>query len=341
MTLGKRKIVFRIGIVCFLAVAVAGGMRWKLKQGRFTPPPAGESVLERDVALAESLPRGFVVWSSNRFGNHDILRMDLPDRKITRLTSHPHTEFHSRISPDGSHVVFSRSHIPWVSQRNQAPWDVIILNLKTGEERLLAKNANWPTWSADGKYVYFLRNLIEFTQINVKSGKEAVVYRSGEGDIGNKTILQTPHISPNRKHMSVTLRGGQHRIGISDFDGQFREIADGCQLTWSRDGSFLYYVDYGGKQKNAFYIYEPEKDKKTMWLDLPGDYSHEYFPKLSSSEDYLIFGSSTGDHEHDAADYEIFLWQVGTPAETANRLTFHTGNDNWPDIFISEPLPSG
>ena len=268
--IGTNKTFFRICLVILLAVVVAGGMRWKLKQGRFTPPPAGESVLEREIVQSDSLPQGFVVWSSNRFGNHDILKMDLPDRHITQLTRHPHTEFHPRISPDGTHVVFSRSHIPWVSQRNQAPWDVIILNIETGEERLLAKNANWPTWSTDGKEVYFLRNLVDFTRINVKTGKEALIYRSGKGDIGNKTILQTPHLSPNHQQMSVTLRGGQHRIGISDLDGSFKEIADGCQLTWSRDGSFLYFVDYGGKQKNAFYVYEPDKDKKTLWLDLPG-----------------------------------------------------------------------
>jgi len=259
--------------------------------------------------------------------------MDLPDRKITQLTTHPHTEYYPRVSPNGHYVVFARSHTPWVSQRKQAPWDVILLDLKSGEERLLAKNANMPTWSADSEKVYFVRNLIEFTQIDI--------YKSGEGDISHKTILQTPHMSPDKKNMSVTLRGRQHSVGITDLKGNFKEIADGCQLMWSKDGSFLYFVDYGGKQKNAFYIYEPDKDKKTLWLDLPGEYSHEYFPKLSAQEDYLIFASSSGGHEHDSADYEIFIWQVGTSAQSASRLTFHTGNDNWPDIYIESPVSSG
>ncbi len=39
-------------------------------------------------------------------------------------------------------------------------------------------------------------------------------------------------------------------------------------------------------------------------------------------------------HDHDIADYEIYLWEVGTPAEKAARLTYHSGNDRWPDIFI-------
>ena len=39
--------------------------------------------------------------------------------------------------------------------------------------------------------------------------------------------------------------------------------------------------------------------------------------------------------EHgDRADYEIFLWEVGTDPAGATRLTFHTGNDQWPDVFV-------
>jgi len=334
--IGTRKTWTRIVMVLLLAVVVAGGYRWKLKQGRFTPPPSGESVLDRQVVQAEGLPDGFVVWSSNRYGNHDILKMDLPSREIIRLTEHPHTEYHPRVSPDGRFVVFSRSQIPWVSQRNQAPWDVILLDLESGKERVLALNANTPTWSGDGEKVYFQRNLIEFVEINVNTGRERLVYKSGNGDISDKTLLQTPHFSPDEEYLSVTLRGRQHRIGIADLDGNFTEIADGCQLAWSRDGSFLYYTDYGGKMKNAFYIYSPATGESKMWLDLPGEFSHEYFPKLSNDEQYLVFAASAGGHEHDSADYEIFLWQVGTPAKAAQRLTFHTGNDNWPDVYLSE-----
>ena len=46
-----------------------------------------------------------------------------------------------------------------------------------------------------------------------------------------------------------------------------------------------------------------------------------------------MLGASAGGHEHDVADYEIFLWQVGAPADQVQRLTFHSGNDNWPDIY--------
>ena len=65
--MSKKRIILTIA-TCIVAVSVAVAvyMRWQLKQGRSTPPPPGVSVLTDNVALAADLPRGFVVWSSNR-----------------------------------------------------------------------------------------------------------------------------------------------------------------------------------------------------------------------------------------------------------------------------------
>lgn len=335
--MSKKRIILTIA-TCIVAVSVAVAvyMRWQLKQGRSTPPPPGVSVLTDNVALAADMPRGFVVWSSNRNGNHDILKMELPGRKITALTTHPNAEYFARISPDGKKVVFARAQKPWVSQRNQELWDIVLLDLATGKERLLAKNANTPTWSTDGKKVYFQRKVMRLAEVDIKSGEERILFTSGNGDVKNNAMLQTPNYNTNTNKMAVTLRHGQHMTAIVDLYGNLKELSDGCQLTWSKDGSYLYGVDYGGKMKNAFYLYDPETGKAKPWLDLPGEFSHEYFPKLSNNEKYLVFAASKGGHEHDSADYEIFLWQVGTPAETATRLTYHTGNDNWPDVYLTK-----
>ena len=136
--------------------------------------------------------------------------------------------------------------------------------------------------------------------------------------------------------MAVTLRGKRRETAVFPLGGgdPARISRSGCQLAWAPDSSFLYYVDHGGKQKTAFHRCEPDGRGKRMWLDLPGEYSHEYFPKLSNDKQYLVFGASTGAHEHDMADYEIFLWEVDDPPRNAVRLTSHTGNDCWPDVFI-------
>lgn len=319
-----------------ITAAMVAYMRYELKQGRRSPPPPGHAVAAELPDPAAGLPRGFVVWSSNRFGNHDILKMDLPDRRITRLTDHPHAEYFPRVSPDGRYIVFARAHRPWISQRKQRPWNVILLDLKTGKERMLSQNSNTPTWSTDGKYVYFQRNVYQFVEHELASGKERIVFESGRGEVKQKSGLQTPHISPKQDRLAVTLRYKQHLMGIVDLNGNINRISDGCQLTWNKDGDFLYYIDYGGRMKNALYYYDYATGESRQWLDMPGEFSHEYFPKLSNDERYLVLGSSAGGHEHDSADYEIFLWRPGAPADSTIRLTFHTGNDNWPDIFVYE-----
>ena len=63
-------------------------------------------------------------------------------------------------------------------------------------------------------------------------------------------------------------------------------------------------------------------------------YSHEYFPRVSNDGRWLVWGAAASGHEHDRADYEIFVWQIGRPVSEAVRLTHHPGNDQWPDIHV-------
>ena len=134
--------------------------------------------------------------------------------------------------------------------------------------------------------------------------------------------------------MAVTLRGSMRATAVIEPDGQVKQTGDGCQITWAPDGSYLLKVDHGGKQQNAFYRIDPATLKAQQWFDFPGEFSHEYFPKISNTGNVLVYGASTGGHEHDTADYEIFLWRIGRPANEAVRLTYHTGNDCWPDIYL-------
>ena len=70
------------------------------------------------------------------------------------------------------------------------------------------------------------------------------------------------------------------------------------------------------------------------FMDLPGRRSHEYFPQFSREGRWLVWCATDRGHDHDVYDYEVFIWRVGTPTDEAVRLTFHTGNDRWPDIFV-------
>ncbi|MEP7050467.1 MAG: hypothetical protein ABJB12_08955, partial [Pseudomonadota bacterium] len=63
-------------------------------------------------------------------------------------------------------------------------------------------------------------------------------------------------------------------------------------------------------------------------------------PQLSRDGKWLVWGITQRGHDHDTADYEIYLWEVGSPFDKAVRLTYNSGNDRWPDIFIPSAAPA-
>ena len=313
------------------------------KLGSLTAPDPGAAVQvsaadrEAGKALIRNL-NGFMVWSSNRYGNHDILLRSFPDLITKQLTRHPHTETFPRISPDGKQVVFCRSQVPWVSQRDPVPWDVYIVNVESGEERLVANNGNTPTWSEDGTKVYFQRNAGEFVEYHLESRKENVLFASGRAAIPEDVQLQTPDYNARTGQLAVTLRTRPRITALYGPDGHHTQVGGGsqCQLAWARDYSHLYLIE-NRRKKNQVYKFMPDSGQTKPWFDLTGRFNHEYFPRQSNDRAYLVLGASRGkdEHEHDSADYEIFIWRIGSPHEDAVRLTYHTGNDSWSDLYVS------
>jgi hypothetical protein len=342
----RRAPLLRIAVAAGALAVLTGGLvlaAWQYRKtrklGALTPPEQGHAVERSKTAVQQDRTaladlKGFVVWSSNRHGNHDILIMSLPGRGIRQLTRHPHVDYFPRIAPDGKHVVFARSQQPWVSQRNCRPWDVYTVNVETGAEALVARNGNTPTWSHDGQAIIFQRNACELVAYDTGSRRETVLCSSESCGLPDGTELQTPSYNRLTGTLAVTLRGPRREAVVGQPGEKLKRVSGGCQLTWGHGGGYLYCIDKGGRQRNAVYrVAYPSLDR-ALWIDLPGDYSHEYFPKASRDGRYLVLGACAKGHEHDSADYEIFLWPVGAPPEQAVRLTWHSGNDCWPDIHV-------
>ena len=343
----KKLVPLFVSALCVIALGLGLlALQWRStkKSGSKTAPPPGQAI---PIPADEEAKRqqvtaglnGFVVWSSNRSGQHDLYRCDLPKLNVRRLTTHPHVDTYPRIAPDGKQVVFARSQKPWVSQRNVSEWDIYLLDLENGRERLLATNGYTPTWSSDGKIVWFQRGPTAIVEHRLASGHERVGFSVEKASLPERTIFYTPAPSGRDDRMAVKVRGDIRGNLIMDADGQFRRISGGCQPNWGPGDAFLYYIDHGGRGKNLVWRADPSTGERTRWLDLAGDYSHEYFPRVSSDGRYLVLGASAEGHEHDVADYEIFLWEIGQPSESVARLTHHAGNDCWPDIYL-EPAPA-
>lgn len=284
---------------------------------------------------------GFVVFSSNRDGNHDIFRLELKTFELDKLTTHPHTETYPRISPNGERLVFARAHQEWVSQRNTVAWDVYLLDLKTRVETKVGENGTAPRWLNNDEITY-LKDSTKVERVNVNTLSSSVVFESGVNNpLPKGAQLQNPSFNPIDGSTTYTAR--QSHIGSNTghwgtaltSSDQHRGVMNGCELAWSNDGRYLYQVNPDAETLRVMKLNPSTLESEAM-IDLAGEFSHEYWPKESSNGEYFVFGASRGkkDHEHDTKDYEIFLWKVGADSSKATRLSFHTGNDNWPDVFI-------
>lgn len=280
--------------------------------------------------------KGKVVWGSSRTGSHQIFLMTLPDLTIYQLTHHPHVDYHPRFSPEGNRIVFARSQKLWVSERDQLPWDVYLYDLETGKERLVAPNGNFPLWLPDGRRILFLRDRHVVVK-DLLNEKETVLFdgRRPPWDAEPSTPELLP-FSPNE--LAVTLRGRPSGVFLARLAEHtlFKFSENACEITWRPGTSELVWVEVGGRGGTLLLSSPKDRLEKKVFMDLPFSFSHEYFPRFSRDGKWLIWGASEGDHEHDLADYEIFLWKVGTPWDKAVRLTYNRANDRFPDLFIEK-----
>ena len=166
----------------------------------------------------------------------------------------------------------------------------------------------------------------------------------------DSALMQQPEMSKDGRYIAITLRGSKRETGIWDLKKKtWTRTGEGCQINWAPTGDEIYWVHptgNGGSRVLHMAVKagkpaksDAEADSLTL-IDIPGRRSHEYFPQLSADGKWLVWAATQRGHDHDIADYEIYLWKVGAEPQTATRLTYHSGNDRWPDIFHPRARPA-
>lgn len=340
---GRTNPILVAGIFLAVLLGVIGGglyLQADIKDGAETAPGPGtvlpigpHELAALDEAWGDR--RGFVVWSSTMYGQHDLVQMSWPSGDMRRLTKNPAADSMPKISPDGKRVVFARSRREWVSIRNWEDWDVWMLELKNRKATRLAEHGTEPGWTGDGQAVVFQRGGREVVQVDITTKEETVLLGPNE-----RLSWTGPSLDPAGGRLAVTVRGRRRSTSLFSLpDGKETRVAGGCQLAFVPGGKWLVLVEDGGQMKNRLCRVDRQGQHVETLLDMLGAWSHEYFPRVSNDGALLVFGAAREGHEHDTADYEIFLWPIGTPPARAARLSFHTGNDLWPDIWVEPPPP--
>jgi hypothetical protein len=154
-------------------------------------------------------------------------------------------------------------------------------------------------------------------------------------------VIRGPELARDGHAIAMTLGGARRQVGFWDLkDKSWTEVSRGSDITWGPDSASLVWVNPTGKDLNEILRVAleegapPEKidPQELRLVDLPGKRSYEAFPRLSSDGKWLVFGAGITGLENDVEDYELYLFELGSTV-SPTRLTFHSGNDRWPDIF--------
>ena len=311
-------------------------------KGADEAPPAEAAALMREVGEKAS---GTIVWSSSRVGNHDLFTMKTDGSDVKQITKGEEVDWFPRYSPSGKQVLFNRSKKGWVSERDanaSEKWDIFTVNPDGSEPKKVVDSASWGSWISDDE-ILFVRGTKVFRAKLGSTEETQLMDSEGVSDLSG-ALLQQPELSSDGKYLAVTLRGSKRETGVWNIAKKtWTQTGLGCQVNWTPDRSSIYWVHPTGNGGSRVLLMPlengtPPKDvdeDKLEFMDLPGRRSHEYFPQLSRDGKWMVWGITQRGHDHDTADYEIYLWEVGSPPEKAARLTYNSANDRWPDVFIA------
>ena len=325
--------------LAFTACATAGGGP---PTGSAETPDDDEKELMSEVGGKAA---GTIVWSSSRDGNHDLFVMKTDGSKVHAITRGDNVDWFPRFSPDGSRILFTRSRKGWVFERDanaEDKWDIFTITPDGKDETKVVENGSWGTWISNDEIAFARGTAIIRTKLD--GGDETVLVDSTKVADLDGALMQQPEMSKDGKYIAITLRGSKRETGIWDVKAKkWKRTGDGCQINWRPSGDEVYWVHPTGNGSSRV-LHVPVENGKVAksdgdldaltLIDLPGRRSHEYFPQLSADGKWLVWAATQRGHDHDIADYEIYLWEVGSPPEKAARLTWHSGNDRWPDIFL-------
>jgi hypothetical protein len=335
-------------LVCILALVLsAGTMVGCATSGGATGAGNDEQPDEKEQAAMKAVGAkadGQIVWSSSRIGNHDLFVMNTDGSNVHNITKGEAVDWFPRFSPDGSHILFTRSKKGWVFERDantDGKWDIWTVTPEGKDETKVVDNASWGTWISNDEIVF--ARVTAIVKRKLAGGEETVLVDSAKVPELDGALLQQPEMSKDGNFVAITLRGSKRETGIWDVrNKKWTRTGEGCQINWTPSGDEVYWVHPTGNGGSRV-LHLPVTDGKSTksdsdldaitLVDIPGRRSHEYFPQLSSDGKWLVWAATQRGHDHDTADYDIYLWEVGTPADTAVRLTYNSANDRWPDIF--------
>lgn len=233
------------------------------------------------------------------------------------------------LSPDGQLVALVLAEVPESVDPNYEDYsmNVYILNQKTRELHLLAKNAVEPVWSPDGHWLAYLSSdNWSLLVADIESGKTIELY-TPDGDRNNPHVVRGHVWAPDSRRMALIDELPMQMAALIVLDveqpGNVRNLTEFTMYPlgnpqWSPSGesvAFSWSAGEGGEGSRLWSIdvITGTETQITKGLDVDGD-----SPQWSSDGQWIV-ASAFMPYENEGSPRDI--WLVNTQGGDIQRLT--------------------
>ncbi len=292
---------------------------------------------------AETPSNGWIVFASDRQdGRHDIYLMRADGTNVSRLTT-----IGAKFpiwSPDGA----------WIAYRTEPTKHTRVMRWDKSEDKqifsgepLFFKHDGSGLVCADGDDLHlvdpdngasqYLFTKDDFSHLVGKEWGPGGISSNGRWLVAWSDRYRNGYTGTNGTfdsyHCAVIL-DIQNKGDIWFFGG-------GCEPTTPPSGNTFYHVcgncpTYPDVYRMAVADRQTRSSYQAEMAHDDPDWGHEYFPRISTDGVWLTYGASTGCHDHDTCQYELFVHRLGAGNSNRERVTNNSNNDQWPHLYVGD-----
>jgi len=237
------------------------------------------------------------------------------------------------LSPDENSIVYARSR----TTSRLSPSDIWLVDRSGDNARLVTTDGTFPSFSADGKRLYFERQRKKVMVVDIDGSNLREIFPASSQSFKRYQVVK-PRLSTDEKFVSFTSdKKGAWNVWYADLHSKkAHHIASGCEPDWFAGGQRLFHIS----KKNVLdgsgiFSFNISTGERSRLFDAGAPLGHEYFPFVTPDQRFLLFSASTAeDHSHITGNYQLFIHDL--EKGLTSRITHDAFTNRWPKLIQNQ-----